>query len=200
MQWRMGMKAFAMAALAALGSLAAAGPASAVVYTVDAQANSSSGGTGLASITLVAGQAFTVSSSLNDLWRAGDLPRFSDGRGIFETRFATAADDSGEAVGTLIEDNIFGQWTQNGLTANYGALVGEINGIYQALGANFSGNAWASGTLNLYYWDSNAADNSGTIAFDINAVPEPAAWALMIGGFGVVGGTLRRRSQPFAAA
>ncbi|RYF07394.1 MAG: PEP-CTERM sorting domain-containing protein, partial [Oxalobacteraceae bacterium] len=25
------------------------------------------------------------------------------------------------------------------------------------------------------------------------ALPEPASWALMIGGFGMVGGTLRRR-------
>lgn len=34
----------------------------------------------------------------------------------------------------------------------------------------------------------------------VSAVPEPAAWALMILGFGVVGGTLRRRRQTLAAA
>ena len=30
------------------------------------------------------------------------------------------------------------------------------------------------------------------------AVPEPASWALMIGGFGVIGGTLRQRRAAFA--
>ena len=41
---------------------------------------------------------------------------------------------------------------------------------------------------------------SGQDAFEIdnlyvNAVPEPAAWALMIAGFGVIGGALRTRSR-----
>ncbi len=36
----------------------------------------------------------------------------------------------------------------------------------------------------------------------LSAVPEPATWAMMIGGFGIVGGTLRRRRAKlrFAAA
>jgi len=39
-----------------------------------------------------------------------------------------------------------------------------------------------------------------TITGLATAVPEPASWALMIGGFGLVGGTLRRRSaRPQAA-
>lgn len=32
---------------------------------------------------------------------------------------------------------------------------------------------------------------SGTLAF--TAVPEPATWAMMVGGFGLVGGAMRRR-------
>lgn len=38
---------------------------------------------------------------------------------------------------------------------------------------------------------------SGTLAFSANAVPEPAAWGLMIFGFGAIGGSLRfnRRRQ-----
>ena len=41
-------------------------------------------------------------------------------------------------------------------------------------------------------------DNVGLVldnlSLDITAVPEPTTWAMMIGGFGLVGGTLRRRS------
>lgn len=33
----------------------------------------------------------------------------------------------------------------------------------------------------------------GEVAFEVTTVPEPAAWALMIAGFGAVGATLRRR-------
>ena len=36
----------------------------------------------------------------------------------------------------------------------------------------------------------------GGVSFDaIAAVPEPASWALMIGGVGAVGGALRRRAK-----
>lgn len=191
------MKMKLVAISAAVAFSAAALPASAAVFIVDAQANSSSGGAGLnTGLTFTAGDAFTVSSSLNDLWSAGALPRFSDGNGLTATqRFAVAGDDSGQPVGTLIGGDYFGTWTQNGLTSNYGSLVGEIGGVFQTLGANFAGPAWASGTLQLYYWDSNNGDNTGQIAFDIaaTAIPEPATWAMMLIGFGAAGVTMRRR-------
>jgi len=40
------------------------------------------------------------------------------------------------------------------------------------------------------------AFNTGldNISFDVRAVPEPASWAMMIAGFGLIGGALRRRS------
>ena len=45
-----------------------------------------------------------------------------------------------------------------------------------------------------------ASDNYlGLDAVAVAAVPEPAAWALMIGGVGAVGGALRRRRAPRAA-
>jgi hypothetical protein len=51
----------------------------------------------------------------------------------------------------------------------------------------------------------NTSDNGQISDFAPNAtsfrasVPEPAAWALMIAGFGLVGATLRRRRRPAAA-
>lgn len=48
----------------------------------------------------------------------------------------------------------------------------------------------ASGTL-----DASGAGNRATATFaPAGAVPEPAAWALMIAGFGLAGGAMRRRA------
>jgi hypothetical protein len=48
-------------------------------------------------------------------------------------------------------------------------------------------------TVRLYINDSTRADNVGGVSLRITAVPEPTTWALMIGGFGIAGGMLRRR-------
>ena len=100
------------------------------------------------------------------------------------------------------------------------ASVANINnmGWYDVIG--FGGKQFAqsysSKYLGLYYGptsgyacgaactiDTNAASafvrdnlsgqNRINFAFRIDAVPEPATWALMITGFGLVGATLRRR-------
>ena len=172
----------------------AAVPASAVTVVVDAADNSSSGGVGAASgLTLALGDVLSVLVDPADLWNAGALPRWSNADGLTGDRVATGSDESGEASGTLIGQD-FGLWTQNGFTAPYGSLVGEINGVYQLLGTNFSGTAWASGDLNLFYWDSNNGDNTQSISATVSLVPEPATWGLLIGGLGLVGAAMRRRT------
>lgn len=180
--------------LLASAALLMTSPASAATFIVDAANNSVSGGTGLSTISVTAGQIFTVSSSTDDLWSAGALPRYSDANGLVADRFATALDDSGQAIGTQIGRQ-FGNYNAFGLSAAFGSLVGRINGNYQVIGANFSGPAWDSGTLDLFYWDSNQRDNFGDISFDVNAVPEPATWAFMIFGFGAIGGAMRRQKK-----
>lgn len=53
-------------------------------------------------------------------------------------------------------------------------------------------------------WRPSADIAVDNISFDVrpvaSAVPEPASWALMIAGFGLVGGAIRRRRERFAVA
>ena len=192
------MKFVTIAAFAA--GLALAGGASAANVVVDALGNSSSGGVGAATgLNLTAGQNFKVTVNPGDLWNAGALPRWSNADGLTGNLFATGTDDSGQAAGTLIGQD-FGLWTQNGLSAAYGTLVGDIGGVFQIVGTNFSGAAWNTGTLTLYYWDSNNSDNTQFITASVSSVPEPAMWAMMIGGFGLMGMTLRGRRTATVAA
>lgn len=171
-----------------------------MTFTVDARANSSVGGVGLPTLLLTAGQSFSVFSGINDLASAGALPRFSDANGLTgPDRFANAMDDSGQPVGTRIGVN-FGLRTQGGLSAPFGALVGQINpGSFFFLGRSFSGPAPATGLLRLFYFDSNAADNTGSYRVSITtnvsstAVPEPETYALMLAGLTVMGFVTRRQ-------
>ena len=185
--------------LAGLGT----GSARAVTIDVFAQANSSSGGTGaLTTVFLTLGQGFTVSAGLDDLWSAGDLPRWSNADGLTGDRFATGADESGAAPGTQIGAD-YGTWSQFGFDAPYGSLVGQIGGgAFFLVGRNFSGTANAAGQLALYYWDSNNGDNSGSIAATISAsaVPGPIVGAGLPGLVMALGGLIAWRRRRMAAA
>jgi hypothetical protein len=70
-------------------------------------------------------------------------------------------------------------------------ISGETNGVvaYRVTsGPRLTGAVFGS-TGNSFEFDNLA----------VAAVPEPATWALMIGGFGLVGGALRRRARANAA-
>lgn len=173
--------------------LATAGIAHAAPYLVDAKVNSSSGGAGLSTISLTAGQSFTVQVNANDLWSAGATPRWSDANGLDGDLFATGSDESGAFANTKIGQN-FGLYSSGGFSAHYGSLVGKIdNGKFFKIGTSFSGQAANAGTLKLFYWDSNAGDNFGAITAQVSAVPEPSALALLAAGLAAVGLTTRRR-------
>lgn len=192
---------FRLALAGLVAGLSFSTTAGAAVFIVDALADSadSGAGTGLSTVGVTAGDLLNVTVGLDDLWSAGALPRWSNADGLTGDRFATGTDESGEAAGTLIGSN-FGLLMINGFSAPYGSLVGQIGtgpSSYRLLGTNFSGPAWDTGALTLFYWDTFTADNSGSVAADVVvrslSVPEPATWAVMITGFGLGGAVLRRR-------
>lgn len=172
------------------------------LFTVDAKAHSAfvtlsktetGPGEGLnTGIYLKAGQHFTVSVDPKDLWSGGKLPRWSNADGLIGDLYATGTDESGQPAGTLIGQYPGKQLERNGLTAPYGALVGEISGTYFLLGTSFSGPAPSSGTLRLFYWDSNNADNSEHVVANVHT-PEASTYALF--GLGAVGLMAWRRRK-----
>ncbi|MGZ3185048.1 MAG: PEP-CTERM sorting domain-containing protein [Telluria sp.] len=183
-------KAVFAAALAAAVCL----PAGAQEYTVGAQANSASGGTGVATVNVNAGDLLNVTVAATDLWSAGALPRWSNADGLVGNLYATGVDESGQPVGTLIGE-AFPNLVMNGFSAPYGSLVGNINGNWFLLGTHFSGAAPASGALLLYYWDENSGDNIDSVraAVSVATVPEPASYALL--GVGLLTLAAWRRRQ-----
>jgi len=169
-----------------------AAPTCRASLTVDvfAYANSSSGGTAVNTISVTAGQLFSVLVDPNDLWNAGALPRWSNADGLVTYLYATGSDESGQPAGTLIGQP-FPLWTQNGFTAPYGALVGKIGTSYMLIGTTWINKpSPATGTLQLMYWDSNYYDNTDKIsalAATILPIPEPTtmlAGALLLLPFG----------------
>lgn len=50
-----------------------------------------------------------------------------------------------------------------------------------------------NGVIRLSAADDNSRVSTATYVQGVPAVPEPATWALMIGGMGLIGGTMRRR-------
>ncbi len=190
------MKSMPIRSLLGAALLGAATASQALPFVVDAFANSSTGGVGASTVSLLAGQGFSVSVAATDLWSAGALPRWSNADGLTASLFATGGDDSGQPVGTLIGTN-FGLYTQGGLSAPYGALVGQIGGgSFFVVGTSFSGIAAIPGTLKLYYWDSNYGDNSQWVTAQVNAaVPEPHTYAMLLAGMLAVGFVVRRREH-----
>jgi PEP-CTERM motif len=178
----------------ALASVMGPTPSRASVVTVDAKLNSSSGGTGVA-IDLAAGEHFVITVSPTDLWSAGDVPRWSNADGLTHDLFATGTDETGQPAHTLIGVN-WGLYGQGNLSAPYGTLVGETSaGHFFLIGTSYAGSTVAADTLKLFYWDSNNGDNTGSIAVNVSAVPEPSTWAMLTLGFFGVGFSAYRRQR-----
>jgi hypothetical protein len=81
--------------------------------------------------------------------------------------------------------------TMDGLTDLFTA-TGSSNVL------NLNGASLGAGDYRLAFGGSGAANAAvtGNLSFNVQAVPEPATWALMLLGFAGVGVALRRRRRP----
>jgi len=169
--------------------------AATTTYNVKAYENSTSGGVGL-EVDVFAGNTFSILASSSDYWNAGALPRWSNANGLTGDLIASGvADVTGDNPGAEFDlvGVAFPNWTQNGLTAPYGTLVGQFgSGDFFKVGTSYTGVATAN-KLKLFYFDSNYGDNSGSIKVRVTAVPEPETYAMLLAGLGVIGFMSRRR-------
>ena len=86
-------------------------------------------------------------------------------------------------------------------TIGYGGSVQAENYNVKYLGLYYGPTSGYTGVLGVsaasaYVQDNLGGQNAINYAFrNTGAVPEPAAWAMMLAGFGLVGSAMRRRSK-----
>ena len=98
---------------------------------------------------------------------------------------------------TQLVDGLVGRGSGNSMDAYCpGCTTGQMQSAIEAAADQFHGDTTFTGTYHLHV--GQAVFGSGT--FNIAAVPEPATWATMILGIGMIGATMRRRRALAPAA
>lgn len=116
---------------------------------------------------------------------------YTNGATSFTINFDTAVG----GFGLFAEPNPFDIFTLT-MTLSDGSIVsGDYSGSSGAGFLGFVGNGISSATI------SSSTDFAvGDFYVASGAVPEPATWAMMIGGFALVGASMRRRSMAVSFA
>ena len=222
------MKRFALLALASGMAIAAASPANAAIifaFGVNGGATTTLTGTTTGSITSFNGGANNYSINLSATGAAG-LP---DLRTVALTVADNGQSGAG-TINLYVTKTDVNPFTSGLLsTFNSNTLTGSaadvrISSFYSTAEALFGGTLLQTNLFNGLgtFSGANAIVASGpagswseTVRYDIRftggegtfngtanlaAVPEPATWGMMIMGFGLMGGVLRRRSTKVAFA
>ena len=105
----------------------------------------------------------------------------------------------GAFSGDLLVGN-FGDGTISAFDPTTGAFAGKLTGpdgatiVEGDLWGLINGNGGAGSDPNKVYFTAGVQDEAHGLFGSISAVPEPASWTMMISGFGMAGGMLRRRA------
>jgi hypothetical protein len=139
-------------------------------------------------------------------WTTGDY--------VKQSFSATGLASAGAAAGSFQIENVLNLDLTLGLEIN-GVEVGQIlildsnySGEVQTVSYDFTFASIVGDDYDLaLVWKNTIPDGDGSIRVfeggtirltEGGAVPEPASWAMMIAGFGLVGGVLRRRTTAVA--
>ena len=174
------IKACLIAAAAAVATLAATtAAASATTYDFTLLDNNG--------VTIDASGVLTLTGNVIDSI-AGSI----NGYGAITGLIANPNSPGADIVGNILFDNLFKPSVPG--VDNYGIYVSTVSGTNINL-------------YNVHSYGPNIPDNTATVyddtvnasvangAFSITAVPEPAAWALMLVGIGLAGAALRSESK-----
>jgi PEP-CTERM motif len=185
------MRTFMKYALAGAASLALAGPANAAVITFGALSSPSAAFTTLTEagfiITALSGSVFEEATgnpgpSLVFSGFGGTVEIVKAGGGTFS--FAGFDFGNGGSSGSYLSEGFLGGSSIGfafGSDAPIGIGIGGITGVMDRLTINISGAPTVFAAID----NINVTDT----------VPEPATWAMMLAGFGLVGSSMRRRAN-----
>ncbi|MES2288717.1 MAG: PEPxxWA-CTERM sorting domain-containing protein [Pseudomonadota bacterium] len=138
-------------------------------------------------IMLVFDRAVNVSGAVLNTYSGGDTDAF--------VSYATLNGAYGMDLSTIsLSNSVFSTLNSNGKNVE-GAASGTLTNLMTGVS---SGNVWVIGAARngaAGYWDKYTDSfKVGTVNVTAS-IPEPATWAMMIGGFGLVGMSMRRRRR-----
>jgi hypothetical protein len=167
-------------------------------------------GSGVSEITAINNHEFLVDerdgAGLGDGSSAVTKQLFKiDLTGAQDITNLTGSTAAAKAVGKSSFLDIVAALNANGIGSNQ--IPAKIEGITFGQDVTYAGDLYhtlyvsndndfvpdTSGPNQFYVFGFTDNDLRGLVRQHVAAVPEPASWAMMIGGFGLVGATLRRR-------
>ncbi len=160
---------------------------------------------GVAVMCFAASAANAVTYTYVGSWTPSQGPDWTTNPLAYSGRGAAALLFGGSA-----SDYVISTIDNNPLNINFSAHYEMIGlGSYIFADDFFRGTEGVTRYQDVYIYDESVDTVSAYVsdfgntginyAFTIGAVPEPASWAMMIGGFGLTGAAMRRRRATVAA-